>query len=331
MNPKIASPSPTADREIVVTRVFDAPRELVWAVWTDPRQVAKWWGPRGFTTTIEQMDVRPGGHWKHVMRGPDGTEYPNHAVFSDVVKPERIVYSHGGHREGGSSVRFESTWTFEDVGGKTRLTMRAVFPSAEERDRVVREFGAIEGAKQTMGRLAAHLCALQDREDMAANPTDFFISRIFDAPRELVWRAWTEPGRLARWWGPRDFTNEECRVDLRPQGAYRIVMCAPDGTRYPLKGVFREVVPPERLVMTMDVSEHPPEWFDAVLPGRDRSRPATIEILQTARFEDHERGTKLTIRSRFASAQIRDAMTQVGMSEGWGQSLERLAAALQSP
>ncbi len=147
-----------AARQIVISRVFDAPRELVWEAWTDPGQVVKWWGPDGFTTTIEKMDVRPGGVWQHVMHGPDGTNYPNKSVFVEVVKPERIVYTHGGGREGGPGVHFEATWTFEAIAdGRTRLTIRQLFPSAADRERIVKEFGAIEGGKQTLARLAEHL------------------------------------------------------------------------------------------------------------------------------------------------------------------------------
>jgi uncharacterized protein YndB with AHSA1/START domain len=153
----------TADREIVITRVVDAPRELVWKAWTDPEQVVHWWGPKGFTTTIEKMDVRPGGVWKHVMHGPDGTDYPNKSVFTEIVKPERIVYSHGGGRRGGRGAQFEATWTFEALGDKTKLTIHMVFPSAADRDRVVKEYGAIEGGNQTLGRLAEHL-AMMSRE-----------------------------------------------------------------------------------------------------------------------------------------------------------------------
>jgi uncharacterized protein YndB with AHSA1/START domain len=152
--------NPTADREILISRVFAAPRELVWAAMTDPKQVIHWWGPRGFSTTIEAMDVRPGGEWRHVMQGPDGTNYPNHSVFEEVVKPERIVYTHGGHRENGPSVSFLSTWTFDVVeDGKTKVTIRMVFPSPAEHDRVVKEFGAIEGGKQTLARLGEHLAS----------------------------------------------------------------------------------------------------------------------------------------------------------------------------
>jgi uncharacterized protein YndB with AHSA1/START domain len=149
--------SASADREMVISRVFDAPREMVWNAWTDPKQVVKWWGPHGFTTTVQEMDVRPGGVWRHTMHGPDGTNYPNKSVFSEVVRHERIVFSHGGGKEGGSEANFKSTWTFEEQEGKTRLTVRMVFDSAQERDRVERDFGAIEGGQQTLERLAEHL------------------------------------------------------------------------------------------------------------------------------------------------------------------------------
>ena len=152
----------SADREIVLTHVFDAPRELVWQAWTDPQHVVNWWRPNGFTTTIEKMDVRPGGVWKHVMHGPDGTDYPNSSVFIEVVKPERIVYSHGGGKKGGPGAHFVATWTFEALdGNKTRVTMRGVFPSAADRDMVVKEYGAIEGGKQTLARFGEYLNQLK--------------------------------------------------------------------------------------------------------------------------------------------------------------------------
>jgi uncharacterized protein YndB with AHSA1/START domain len=157
--------------------VLDAPRELIWEAWTDPKQVVQWWGPKGFTTTIETMDVRPGGEWKHVMYGPDGTEYPNRIVFKEVTRPERIVYTHRGSRKDRPGVRFESTWTFEAVAGrKTRLTIRTVFATAADRERVVREFGALEGAHQTLGRLEDHLQASVERR------TDFIAGTEGETP-----------------------------------------------------------------------------------------------------------------------------------------------------
>ncbi len=147
------------DREIVFTRVFDAPRRMVWEAWTDPKQLVLWWGPKGFTTTIEQMDVRADGVWKQVMHGPDGTDYPNKSVFTEVVPLELLGYMLSGGKRGGPAAQFEMTATFEDDGDKTRITMRMVFASAEARDENVRVYGSIEGGKQTLERLAEHLSA----------------------------------------------------------------------------------------------------------------------------------------------------------------------------
>src|SRR5215471_614497 len=142
MTTKTAS---TADREIVITRVFDAPRELVWEAWTDPKHVPQWWGPRGFTTTTNKMDVKPGGTWRFVMHGPDGRDYQNKITYLEVKKPERLVYKHGdaenGAAEGLEPVNFEVTVTFEAQGDRTRLTMRSVFPSAKAREFVVKTYG----------------------------------------------------------------------------------------------------------------------------------------------------------------------------------------------
>lgn len=129
-------------------------------------------GPAGFSTTIETMDVRVGGNWKHVMHGPDGANYPNHSVFQEIVRPERIVYSHGGHREGGPGVSFISTWTFDVVeGSKTKVTIRMEFPTADERNFVVKEYGAIEGGKQTLERLGEFLPQLKNITSTKPNMT----------------------------------------------------------------------------------------------------------------------------------------------------------------
>jgi uncharacterized protein YndB with AHSA1/START domain len=145
------------DREIFISRDFDAPRELLWEAMTNPKHVVNWWGPTGFTTTIETMDFRVRGHWKHTMHGPDGAEYPNHSIFKEIVKPEKIVFSHGGRKKGGRGVQFVSTWTFEDLAkNKTRVSIRMIFSKVEDRDFVVREHKAIEGGKQTLGRLAEY-------------------------------------------------------------------------------------------------------------------------------------------------------------------------------
>lgn len=151
-----APTSDTADREIVLTRVVDAPRELVFDVWLDPAHVERWWGPDGFRTTTHEMDPRPGGVWRFIMHGPDGTDYENRIAYLDIERPERLVYRQTGDGET-ADVRFHTTVTFATEGAGTRVTLRSLFESPEERARVVERYGAIEGGEQHLARLAAYV------------------------------------------------------------------------------------------------------------------------------------------------------------------------------
>jgi uncharacterized protein YndB with AHSA1/START domain len=294
----------TQAREIVFTRVFDAPRELVFEMWTDPKHLVHWWGPRGFTTTIQEMDVRPGGRWTMIMHGPDGVNYPNYSVFTEVVKPERLVYSHGGHQEGGPRADFQQTVIFEQQGAKTRITMQLLFPSAADRDRVVKQFNAIEGGNQTLDRLGERLAQMATERELT-------ITRIFDAPREVVFKAWTKVERLKRWWGPKNFTNPVCEIDVRQGGAMRIHMRGPDGTVYPMTGVFHEIAEPERLVFTAS--------------ALDAKGTPLFEQLTTVTFEDHDGKTKLTVHASFSKIRPEAAPHLAGAEMGWNMSLDRLA------
>ena len=317
MAPRNDPAADSSDREIVTTRAFAAPRELVWRAWTEPAHLAQWWGPNGFTSTIQEMDVRPGGVWRLVMHGPDGVDYKNESIYGEVIKPERLTYLH-------ASPKFQATVTFAEQGGQTVVTLRMRFDTASERNRVVKKHGAIEGAIQTFARLGEHLGAMEEESQRY-----FVISRVFDAPRDLVWKAWTDPRQMARWWGPANFTNSACEMDVRPGGAYRIVMRSPEGVEYPVKSIFLEVARPERLVMTLDTSGHPAEWHDLVNPNRPKGAAnSSLEMLQTTTFEELGGKTRLTVRTRLESAAIRDAMLRMGMTEGWSQSLDRLAAHL---
>jgi len=141
--------SSTSDREIVTTRVFDAPREVVFQAWTNPDRLAQWWGPKDFTNTFQEFDMKPGGTWRFVMHGPDGVDYKNESVFVEVVRPERIVFQHV------SGPRFQLTASFAEQAGKTRLTWRMLFESAAECDRV--KTFAVEANEQNLDRLVAQL------------------------------------------------------------------------------------------------------------------------------------------------------------------------------
>src|SRR5262249_3476942 len=117
--------------------------------------LAEWFGPNGFTVTTTAFDFRPGGSWQFVMHGPDGTDYPNHVLYREITRPERITYDHG---EGpGDPSLFHTSVTLLEHAGRTQLTMRALFATAAARDHVVTDYHAIEGAQQTIGRLAAYL------------------------------------------------------------------------------------------------------------------------------------------------------------------------------
>lgn len=157
---KFAAALATADRVLTLTRVFDAPRELVFEAWTRPEHVAQWWGPNGFTTTTEHMDVRPGGDWRFVMHGPDGTGYRNHIVFMEVARPDRLVYKHVPE-PGTEPVTFEVTVRFTALGERTHVAMESLFPSAAALEHVIKHYGADEGGRQTLGRLAAYLGSLR--------------------------------------------------------------------------------------------------------------------------------------------------------------------------
>ena len=143
-----------AAREMVLERVVNAPRNTVWKAWTEPAHIAQWWGPNGFTTTIYEMTVTVGGVWRFIMHGPDGTDYPNRIRYTEIVKPERLVFDHGG-ADGGPR-EFQTTVIFVAEGERTRVTMRALFESQESCE-AHRKFGAVEGGEQTLARLAEHV------------------------------------------------------------------------------------------------------------------------------------------------------------------------------
>lgn len=312
----------TSDREIVISRILHAPRELVWQAWTDPKHVANWWGPRGFTTTIKRMDFRVGGVWEHVMRGPDGANYPNKSTFKEIVPLERIVFLHGGGREEGPGATFMATWTFETVdGGKTRLTGRMVFPSAEARDFVAKEFGAIEGGRQTLERASEYVASLQSEP--------FIISREFDAPRDLVWQAWTERDRFAQWFGPKGFKMHLAQFDLRPGGMCHYSMTTPDGKEMWGKAVYREVVPPEKLVWINSFSD--PQGGITRHPLTKDRWP--LQLLTTVTFA--ESAGKTTVRIHWLPYESDDEERRVfdhgrgSMKGGWGGTLDQLEAYLR--
>ena len=298
-------------RTISATRVFDAPRELVFDAFTDAKHISNWWGPRGFTTTTHEMDVRPGGTWRFVMHGPDGTDYDNEIVYLEVVRPERLVYTHG------PAPIFDVTITFKEEGRKTRMTMHSIFASAEMRDQVAEESGAIGGMHQMLDRL----------EEKLGEKNAFVISRAFDAPRDLVFRVWTQCEHLEHWWGPKGATVTHCTNNPRPGGKMHYAMRMPDGTAVWGRWVYRELAPPERLVFISSFAD--PEGGLARHPF---SEEWPLQLLTTVTFDEQDGGTLVTVLWSPYDANDRERATfdanHASMRGGWGGTFDALGGYL---
>ena len=144
------------DREIVLSRVFNAPRELVFKAWIDAAHISQWFGPRGFTTTTHEMDARVGGRWRFDMKAPDGTVFTNRVVFLEIKAPELLVFDHGTDKDNDPG-KFRVTLTFDSQrDGKTVVTLRQLHPGKMQRQAGIK-FGAVELGYQTLDKLAAHL------------------------------------------------------------------------------------------------------------------------------------------------------------------------------
>jgi uncharacterized protein YndB with AHSA1/START domain len=281
-----------ASREISGTRMFDAPRDLVFRMFTEMEHVVRWWGPRGFLITVHEMSVRPGGVWRFVMHGPDGRDYVNQNVFREVTAPSRIVYDHA------SGPPHRAVIELAERRGKTEVRWTLTFADAALRDRVAEEFGAVEGLQQTMARLGEEL----DGEE------ELVLTRTFAAPRQQVFDAWTTPEALQRWWGPRGFTLPTCLIDFRAGGALRFVMRGPDGADYGFGGTYREVIPPQRIVFTSVIDADPEH-----------------EMLTTVTFAEDDGKTTVMLRQTAPRAEG----PRKGQRQGWTETLDRLQQAVE--
>ena len=297
-----------AQGEITITRVFDAPRELVFRAFVEPEQIVRWMAAKDWTTPSAETDVRPGGAFRIHMRPADGSNdgFFLDGVYDEVVEPDRLVF----HYADGRPV----TITLVDLDAKTKLTMTWVMAMSEAQER------------QGYGEMLDKLAALTEKEKnnmatKASSATAFttpgdreiMITRVFDAPREVVFKAYSDPKLIPQWWGPASLKTTVDKMDRRPGGLWRFTQRAPDGNEYAFNGVYREIVPPERVVSTFE--------FEA-MPGH--------VVVDTVTFEDLDGRTRVTVRSLFQTAADRDGMLQSGMEVGARESWERMAELLRS-
>ena len=305
-----------SDREITLTRLIDAPLERVWRAWTDNKEIVQWWGPHGFTNETRSREFKPGGTWKHTMIGPDGARYPNAAKYVEIVEREKIVVINGGGKEfDDKGLNMRATITFAPRGDKTLITMRTEFPTVAMREQSVKVYNAIQGGEQTLSRLNAH-CAGQ-----------FIVFRYVDAPRERVWRAWTDPKEMSAWFGPKGSETTHSDLDFRVGGSYHYAMRSGDVEMWGL-AMYREIEKPAKLVYVQQFSDkdrglgvHPmaPNW-----PKR---------MLTTVLFQDF--GPKTLISLYWAPVEASAAELETfaggmaGMNQGWSGSFDRLDAFLR--
>jgi uncharacterized protein YndB with AHSA1/START domain len=292
--------SPVAERKLALTRILNAPRNLVFKAWTDPKQLAQWWGPTGFTNPLCELDLRVHGEIRIDMRAPDGTVYPMSGAFREIVEPERLVFTAAALNASGKPM-FENlnTVTFEELDGdKTLLSVnvRVLWESPEAGPALD---GMSMGWSLTVDRLASFVAPELTAKELHA-------SRFFKAPRPLVYRMWTEPEHIGQWWGPRGFTTTIHNMDVRQGGEWRFILHGPDGTDYPNHTVFEEIVPLERIVMKHLSWPHHRMYI---------------------RFSDAEGGTEITVQMLFENAADREkVVVEYGAEKGLRENLERLEA-----
>ena len=323
-----------AARTLNLTRVFAAPRRLVFQLWTDPKHVAPWWGPHGFTNPVCQLDTRSGGAIRIDMRGPDGTVYPITGQYRDIVEPERLVFTSAA-LDAADQPLFEvlTTVTFAEQGGETTLRLEAhVVEATTAADPYLA--GMAAGWTQSLERLMAYATTVRagGNTEAPTNPsaeTDrgIVFTRVFDASRATVWRAWTKAEQLQGWFGPKGCVVPACSLDLRPGGLFHYCMRTPDGHVMWGKWTFVEIEPLEKLVVIVSfsdsqggVSRHPmsPTW--------------PLETLSTMTLTERAGKTELTLRwTPYAATeperQTFDASHE-SMQQGWTGTLDRLAAHL---
>jgi len=305
------------ESELVLARVFDAPRERVWKAWTEPEQFKRWWGPTGFTVPSCTIDLRVGGRYRYCMRSPDGKDYWATGAYREIVPTRKLVYTDSFADPKGNVVpatyygmsaeiplEMVVTVTFDELGGKTKMTLRhAGIPAGPDRE------GANQGWSESFDKLAASLTDGSAGTEFVTDrrKKQLVMSRVFNAPREDVFRAYTDPKLIPQWWGLRSQTTTVEAMDVRKGGRWRYVCRDPSGTEYAFRGEYRDVEPPERIVSTFE--------FEG-MPGH--------VVLETATFDDLVGKTKLTVTSQFESVEDLEGMLQSGMESGARETWDRL-------
>lgn len=302
--------------EIRIVRVYDAPVKTVWNAWTDPKEAAKWWGPRGFTITTHSKDLKPGGIWHYTMHGPDGVDYPNKTLYLEVEKHSKLVYDHGGYDD--KPPMFRVTVFFEEVDGKTNMEMTMTLPNPEAAAEA-RVFIKKAGGNATWDRLAEYL----SKESSGAE--HFVINRTFDAPINLMFEMWTDPEHFSKWLAPTGFTMKFLRADIKPGGSTFYMMTNnADVTMYG-RAKYIEIQKPNLIKYTQqfcdkdeNISRHPhaPTWPETMLTTVTLTEEGPDQTRVTVTWEPYGKATAEEVEIFVQS--------RGGMTQGWTGSFDKL-------
>ena len=314
----------TDSNEIRITRIYDAPVKAVWDAWTEPDQVAQWWGPRGFTLTTHAKDLRPGGTWEYTMHGPDGTDYPNITKYHEVERYALLVYDHGGSKDRPPMFRVTARFTELKPGKQTKLEMTLALATVEAA-REARAFIKKASGESTWDRLDEYLAHRASGEER------FVINRSFEAPIATLWEMWTQPERFQRWLPPTGATMKFIEADIRAGGQGRYVMTTDTGLTMYGRVRYLEISGPTKLVYTQEFTDeqghlarHPlvPTW------------PATMLTTVLLSEEGPER-TRVTVTWTIEGAVTPEELAtftqgRAGMTAGWTGSFDKLEAIVET-
>lgn len=301
--------------ELHIKRIYDAPLTVVWDAWTDPEQVAQWWGPRGFSITTHSKDLKTGGHWHYTMHGPDGTDYPNKTTYLEVEKYKRLVYDHGANDTQPALFRVQVIFTEQDNQTHMDMTMMVDSPEAMQQiKKIIKE----ANGNSTWDRLGEYV------EKETKGTEKFIINRSFDVDIHTMFEAWTDPVQIVAWSGPVGTQMEYIKVDIQSGGKAFYRMPFGEITIYG-NVEYLEVTPPKRLVYVQQFADENGN------PGRHPMAPTWPQsMLTTVSF--HSEGpqqTRVTLEWEVSGDWSSEEMAtflngKSGMTQGWSGSFDKL-------
>jgi uncharacterized protein YndB with AHSA1/START domain len=297
-------------RELVITRVFDAPLELVWKQWSESERLMCWWVPKGLSWPHRRIELRVGGTYLYCMRSSDGKDFWSTGAYRETDMPSGSSAPFTGEKENvirASYYGMQGDWplellvtvSFEEHAGKTLFSLRhAGIPPGQM-------FESTETIwSELLDKFAENL-----KKDIRIPETvkkEVIMTRVFDAPCELVYKAYTDPKLIPQWWGTKSFKTTVDQMEPRPGGVLRFVQRDTSGNEYAFNRVYREIVPHQRLVYTFVLE----------------SMPGHI-LLETVSFEEQGGKTKMTDYLVYQTSHPELAHPVAVLREGTAESMER--------